>query len=175
MAVFPRLPFFLLQLVFSLPFPILREIPALLYTSTLKRVPLSGGALLRWTKIIGPFSLVNNQLSDIFTGNIIRINSEYGNNKRNKTSHRFGCFNAGSMGHQFTYLPSRIRKSNVRFCLTRVFLCEFHFVRWPNLIELFRSVELDSKFFFVSPISFDGRIQSSERVRLSSKTERSMW
>ena len=37
-------------------------------------------AAIPWTE--KPSSLVNNQCSDIFTWNIIRINSAYGNNKK---------------------------------------------------------------------------------------------
>ena len=58
------------------------------------------------------------------------------------------------------------------------FICKFHFVRWPNSIELFRSTEIENQtfdfvgfeffFFFVSSISFDGRTPSNSIKQKSS-------
>ena len=62
---------------------------------------------------------------------------------------------------QFTYLPSRVRENRTfDFVLFVFFFSEFHFVRWPNSNELYRtlsfdwvrksaerSILLDSKFF----------------------------
>ena len=76
---------------------------------------------------------------------------------------------------QFTYLPSRGRENRTfDFVLFVFFFCEFHFVRWPNSIELYRTLSFDwvrkspnvrfcsiQTFFFVSFISFDGRAPSN--------------
>ena len=59
--------------------------------------------------------------------------------------------------NQFTYLLSRVRKSNVRFChwvRFVFFFCEFHFVRWQNSIVFKRTLSFDwvqkSNFRFCS-------------------------
>ena len=62
------------------------------------------------------FSMVNNQRSDIFTGNIMRINSEYGNSINIKRSN-----NSRTRSQDF--------ERSILFDSRFSFVSEFHFVR----------------------------------------------
>ena len=134
-----------------------------------------------WTE--KPFSLVNNRCSDIFTGNIIRINSEYGNNKRNKSSH--WLFHSGSIS-VFAIKSLKIERSSLfDLCFSFVFLLWVPLRSMTELSQLFRSIEFENRTFEFVRLEFFlwvrfrlmaelHRTQSNERVWLSSKTERSM-